>query len=138
MKKNLMFSFVLLSCLLSMLSSCSKEDDVDIRNSYIGTYQGKMNYTNNGTNYTGDITVKVSKSETPGTIIIESIFYKSATSEFASAGVTNGVFNTAFTSSLDGVTETVTIFNGKIDGKTISYSFSAQDYVTITVNATKL
>jgi hypothetical protein len=138
MKKNLLFSFVILLVSMTMFSSCSNEDDTDIRDSYVGTYSGKKTYTNGGTNYSGDITVKVSKSDTPGIIIIESNFYKSSTAEYASAEVKNEIFSTAFTSLIDGVTETVSIFNGKIDGNTISYSFSTEGYVTITVSATKL
>lgn len=138
MKKKILYLFVLLLTSLTFLSSCSEEKEVDIRDTYVGTYVGKRTYTNGGTNYTGDVTVKVTKSSVPGTIVIESIYYKTLVTEYASANASNGTFSTAFTSSMDGITETITVFNGKIDGKTISFSFSAQGYVTITVNATKL
>lgn len=129
--------FFILSGLI-FFTSCKEEDETDVRDSYVGTYSGVLTFTNSGTNYSEDVTVKISKSDIPGTIVIESVFYKTGINEYASAYVSNGSFNTAFMSFLNGFTETVTIFNGRLNNRTISYSFSAQDFVTCTVSATKL
>lgn len=137
MKKFGLVAAVLLSVCV-MFSSCSEDEDVDIRDSYIGTYQGTETFTNSSTNYSYDVTLTVAKSEVSSDKIVLTSTFFNDTQEIVQAVVENGEFSAAFTSEISGVSKTVTITNGQLDGSTISYSYTAPGYVTVTVNATKL
>jgi hypothetical protein len=138
MIKRVGFLSVLLMSIICVFTSCSKDEDVDIRDSYVGTYQGTERYTNGGTNYSNAVSVNVVKSEVSSNKIIISSTFFNASPEIVQAAVQNGEFSGAFTSQINGISTTVTVTNGQVNGNTISYSYTAPDFVTVTVNATKL
>lgn len=132
--------FLILSFLLTisfMFYACEKEE-IDIRDSYIGTYQGTEKWTNGGTEYTRDINLTVSKSSTDeSSVILSAKFYKTET-ELVTVKVTNGRFSESFVSVFSGATRTITILNGNFGEQKITYSYSSDGYVSTLVNATKL
>jgi hypothetical protein len=137
MKKIASLTFLLLS-MCGLFTSCSKDDGTDIRDSYIGTYTGTETYTNSGTDYSNNISLTVAKSEVSSDkIILTATFFNDA-QEIVQATIKDGEFSTAFTSEINGVSKTVTITTGKLNGSTISYSYTAPGFVTVTVNATKI
>jgi hypothetical protein len=137
MKKIGFFTLLLLS-VCGMFSSCSKDEVVDIRDSYIGTYKGTESYKNNSTDYSYNISLTVAKSEVASDKIILTSNFFNDTPEIVEAVVKNGEFSAAFTSEINGVSKTVTITNGELDGNSISYSYTAPGYVTISVSGNKL
>lgn len=139
MKKQAFLFISILIGTVVMFSSCEKEkEEVDIRDSYVGTYQGTESWTNSGQNYTNDVSLTITKSTVDASKIILTATFFNNSPEIVSFQTNNGNFTTSFTSLIEGVTKTVTISSGILDGQKISYSFTAPGYVTITVNATKL
>ncbi|MCZ2100806.1 MAG: hypothetical protein LC107_04625 [Chitinophagales bacterium] len=129
------FYFLAFFICTTCLFSCEKDD---IRDSYVGTYVGTETYTNNGRVYTRDTSITVTKSSNnESSIIISASFFKIAP-DAVTVEVRNGKFSAAFTSLFDSATRTVNITNGLFSGQKISYSYSADGYVTTSVSATKL
>ncbi len=124
---------------ISVANSCSKDDDPDYRDNFVGAYSGTEKFTNNNVNYTNNVSVTVTKSSVASNrVIISGLFYTS-TPDIVEIDVTKeGNFTGSLTKTLDGVSTTISITNGKFSGSTLSYAFSAQGYVTKTVSVTKI
>lgn len=137
---KLFASLAMCLIVISGVNSCSKDDDEpDYRENFVGAYSGTENYTNNNTNYTNNVSITVTKSSVVSSrVIISGLFYTSMPDIVEIDVTKEGNFTGSLTKTLDGVSKTISITNGKFSGNTLSYSFSTQGFVTKTVSVTKI
>lgn len=121
--------------LLVIFSSC--KDEIDIRDAHVGTYSGVETFINGGIKTTRNVTIVVSKaSESDNKLLLSGKFY--GQDEVVESSISSdGSFTFSYTTNMDDYSTTVTGYNGKIKNGTISYSYSAQDYVTIDYSGTR-
>jgi len=140
MKSKLLFSVLFFSI---VFASCKKDDPVDYRDAFVGTYSGIYTYTNYG--YTGtflDVHVDVSKSSISDTeMYLKAPFYVDDPTVYnvkidnvVIDVEKNGSFSGSYMSSFPGYSLTVTV-SGKFSTNMITYTFEAKDYPTVSVTA---
>ena len=120
-------------------SSCQKEES-DYRQTFAGTYTGNETWANQGIQQTQAITLNVVPSTVyADRIVITSTFYKWPLTEIFEAVVSkDGNFSGTFTSNIDGYSTIINVNNGRFVGNKLTYNYSAQDYVTCSVDVTKM
>jgi len=131
--------FIALTFCVAFVSCKKDEKEKDFRDGYVGTYAGKCTWTNNGTMYESDLSVDITKSSvSKQKMVFKAEFYFQK--EVVDIDVSNdGSFSGTFATRLGNppTSTTVIITGGRFSGNSLRYSYSAQGWVTISVNLEK-
>jgi len=123
--------------LLLIFSSCGdKTEDPDFRDVYQGTYVGTETWTNNGETTSQEQNVAVSKSSVSINKILLTGDIMVSNQVVDAIVATDGTFSFTFTTQISGASKTVT-GSGTITDRNLTFSYSAQGYVTTNFNGTK-